>query len=86
MTFIEMVEKVALVTGDSKAKTKETIKAMTSVIEDEVFINKRDVAIPGFGKFKLREVVGGKKLIGGVERDIKARDTLKFVAYAKRTR
>jgi nucleoid DNA-binding protein len=91
MTFIELVEKVALVSGQPKTVTKNVIKLMTDVIAKEVIFDKRDVQIPGFGKFKIRSVKAGERQVpdgnGGTKKvQVQARDTIRFVAYAKASR
>lgn len=86
MTFIELVADVAMKTGKPKTVVKEIIKEMADTIEETVFILKRDVAIPGFGKFSKRVVKGGTRRVPDFGGDshlvtVRGRDTLKFKSY-----
>lgn len=83
MTFIELVEKVAEKTMKTKKETKEMLEVALDTIRVETLLLGRDTALAGFGKFSRKSTKAGSKKIGGVMREVKARDTLKFKSYAK---
>lgn len=84
MTFIEMVEKTAENTGKSKKDVKEVLESFFETIKQETLVHGREVSLHGFGKFSKKSTKAGIRTIGGVVRNVQAKDTLKFKSFAKK--
>jgi nucleoid DNA-binding protein len=89
MTFIELVEEVAVLTGMKKKDVKKVIKQTFATIEEQVLDHKRDVAIIDFGRFKKRTVKavsksGKRKFSFGAK--VTPRDTITLVSYCRKVR
>lgn len=91
MPFLQLVARMAHESNSSKVTTNSFLRKLAKVIKDEVLIYKGSVVLPGLGKFSIRHTKGGTRNlpIGFGHTDTRtvsvgARDTIKFVSYAKK--
>ncbi len=81
MNKSELINAIALSSGESKAATERVLSGFASVAESELAAGK-DVAIAGFGIFKVsdRAARKGRNPQTGAEIDIPASKGVKFSA------